>query len=185
MNVLNDVDIRPALISWLNKKNIHPISIFSELTIADGQARPDIVALYSFTHCFEIKGENDRIERVVKQASYYHTTFKKNTLITTQKHLAKALKILPEFWGIILVSSLRDQIIFKYIRKASYNTKYNVQMAAKILWKIELQSLLQKKNIHYNNRHTRIHLISLIEKNYISSEFDQYVCKFLLERKSL
>lgn len=185
MNALNDVDIRPALISWLSQKNIQPISILSELTIADGRARPDIIALYKFTHCFEIKGDNDRIERVVKQASYYHTTFKKNTLITTQKHLDKALKILPEFWGIILVSPLHDRIIFKYIRKASYNKKYNIKMAAKILWKIELQSLLQKKHIHYNSRYTRIHLISLIEKNYISSEFDQYICKILLERKSL
>lgn len=185
MNVLNDVDIRPALISWLNQKNIQPISILSELTIADGQARPDIVALYTFTHCFEIKGDNDRIERVVKQASYYHTTFKKNTLITTKKHLDKALKILPEFWGVILVSFLHGQIIFKYIRKASYNTKYNMQMAAKILWKIELQALLREKQVHYNSRHTRIHLISLIENNYIASELDQYICKSLLKRKSL
>ncbi|MDO3656000.1 sce7726 family protein [Acinetobacter genomosp. 15BJ] len=184
MTLLNDAEIRPQLISWLNGKAIKPQMILNEVTISDGSARPDIIAIYSYSHCYEIKGDNDQIERISKQLAYYQASFKKNTLITTHKHLKKALELLPSFWGIIVAIPLDNKsIIFKYARKSSYNPSYRKDIASKILWKEEMQKLLKKKSISFNSRSTRFDLIELIKSSSTSNEVDEFVCNSLLNRK--
>ncbi|WP_288408761.1 sce7726 family protein [Acinetobacter soli] len=184
MTLLNDAEIRPQLISWLNGKAIKPQLILNEVTISDGSARPDIIAIYSYSHCYEIKGDNDQIERISKQLAYYQASFKKNTLITTHKHLKKALELLPSFWGIVVAIPLDNKsIIFKYARKSSYNPFYRKDIASKILWKEEMQKLLKKKSISFNSRSTRFDLIELIKNSSTSNEVDEFVCNSLLNRK--
>jgi hypothetical protein len=184
MTLLNDAEIRPQLISWLNGKAIKPQLILNEVTISDGSARPDIIAIYSYSHCYEIKGDNDQIESISKQLAYYQASFKKNTLITTHKHLKKALELLPSFWGIVIAIPLDNKsITFKYVRKSSYNPFYRKDIASKILWKEEMQKLLKKKSISFNSRLTRFDLIELITNSSTSNEVDEFVCNSLLNRK--
>lgn len=184
MSSLNDAEIRSQLITWLNEKPIKPQLILNEVTISDGFARPDIIAIYSYSHCYEIKGDNDQIERISKQLGYYQASFKKNTLITTYKHLKKALELLPPSWGIIVaIPTENNNIKFKYIRKSSYNLFYRKDIASKILWKEEMQNLLKRKSIHFNSKLTRFDLIDLIKKGTTSNEVDKFVCSSLLNRK--
>lgn len=186
---LNDAEIRSFFISWLNSKYIKPQMILNEVTISDGYARPDILAIYSFSHCYEIKGDNDKIERILKQALHYQASFKKNTLITTEKHIYKAQEILPSAWGIILAQPISNgssyYIKFKYIRKSSYNSMYQKNIASKILWKEEMQKLLSKKNISTKSKFTRFDLIDLITDTANSEELDKFICGCLLNRKVL
>ncbi len=67
MTLLNDAEIRPQLISWLNGKAIKPQLILNEVTISDGSARPDIIAIYSYSHCYEIKGDNAENNNLLKR----------------------------------------------------------------------------------------------------------------------
>ena len=119
MTLLNDAEIRPHLISWLNGKAIKPQLILNEVTISDGSARPDIIAIYSYSHCYEIKGDNDQIERISKQLTYYQASFKKNTLITTHKHLKKALDLKPldfetNYWlAKLYITSAKKSLFFE------------------------------------------------------------------------
>ena len=180
---MNDAEIRFALINWLNQKKISPQKILNEVTISDGLARPDLIAIYSYSHCYEIKGDNDQIQRIVKQFTHYQTSFKKNTLVTTQKHLKKALELLPNFWGIIIVINDNETIKFKYVRKSSHNPFYRKDIASKILWKAEMQQLLENKHISFRSNSTRNDLIDLINTYYTSYELDQSICLSLLNRK--
>ncbi|WP_339352848.1 hypothetical protein, partial [Acinetobacter beijerinckii] len=87
MTLLNDAEIRPQLISWLNGKAIKPQLILNEVTISDGSARPDIIAIYSYSHCYEIKGDNDQIERISKQLTYYQASANSNMRCDSLKSL--------------------------------------------------------------------------------------------------
>lgn len=183
MFVMNDAEIRLALINWLNQKKITPQKILNEVTISDGLARPDIIAIYGYSHCYEIKGDNDQIQRIAKQFIHYQSSFKKNTLVTTHKHLKKALEILPDFWGIIVVISENQTIKFRYERKSSHNPFYRKDIASKILWKAEMQQLLENKDISFRSNSTRNDLIHLIDTSYTAYELDQSICLSLLNRK--
>ena len=183
MLVMNDAEIRLALINWLKQKKIPPQKILNEITISDGLARPDLIAIYSYSHCYEIKGDNDQIQRIVKQFIHYQSSFKKNTLVTTQKHLKKALKLLPDFWGIIVAIIENETIKFKYVRKSSHNPFYRKDVASKIHWKTEMQQLLENKDISFRSNSTRNDLIDLINTSYTSYELDQSICLSLLNRK--
>lgn len=183
MLVMNDAEIRLALTNWLNEKKISPQKILNEITISDGLARPDLIAIYSYSHCYEIKGDNDQIQRIVRQFTHYQSSFKKNTLVTTQKHLKKALELLPDFWGIILAINENETIKFKYVRKSSHNPFYRKDIASKILWKAEMQQLLENKYISYKSSSTRNDLIDLLNISYTSYELDQSICLSLLNRK--
>lgn len=183
MLVMNDAEIRLALINWLNQKKISPQKILNELTISDGLARPDLIAIYSYSHCYEIKGDNDQIQRIVRQFTHYQSSFKKNTLVTTKKHLKKALELLPDFWGIIVAINENQTIKFKYVRKSSHNPFYRKDIASKILWKAEMQQLLENKCISYKSSSTRNDLIDLLNISYTSYELDQSICLSLLNRK--
>ena len=180
---MNDAEIRLALIDWLNQKKIAPQKILNEVTISDGLARPDLIAIYSYSHCYEIKGDNDQIQRIVKQYAHYQSSFKKNILVTTQKHLKKALGLIPNFWGIIVAMNENEIIKFKYVRKSSHNPFYRKDIASKILWKSEMQQLLEKKDINFKASSTRNDLIDLINTCYTSYELDQSICIRLLNRK--
>lgn len=181
---MNDAEIRLALTNWLNQKKISPQKILNEITISDGLARPDLIAIYSYSHCYEIKGDNDQIQRIVKQYALYQSSFKKNTLVTTQKHLKKALELLPNFWGVIVATSRNETIKFKYVRKSSHNPFYRRDIASKILWKTEMQQLLENKDISFKASSTRNDLIDLINTYYTSYELDQSICISLLNRKA-
>lgn len=181
---LNDAEIRPFFLIWLYKRNIQPKYVFNEINIADGAARPDIVALYTHAHCFEIKGDNDQVERMIKQSNFYHLSFKKNTLITTYRHYKKALSILPEFWGIIIAEKKpNNDLKFIYKRKAKNSPVFNKAIASKILWKVEMQTLLSKKQISYSSKNNRFDLIDLISENYSTTELNKEICNSLLNRK--
>lgn len=184
MLVMNDAEIRLALINWLNQKKISPQKILNEITISDGLARPDLIAIYNYSHCYEIKGDNDQIQRILKQFAHYQASFKKNTLVTTQKHLKKALELLPSFWGIIVTINKNETIKFKYVRKSSHNPFYRKDIASKILWKAEMQKLLENKDVNFKSNLTRNDLIDLLNTSYSSHELDQSICLSLLHRKA-
>ena len=91
MRLLNDIDIRVALIEKLQSMPTKPKAVIEELRVHNGNAIADVVALYKEAHCFEIKGDGDKIERIVTQGRFYDFSFRKITLVTTTKHLAKAV----------------------------------------------------------------------------------------------
>lgn len=101
ISMLSDPVIRAALLDKLNRGRPQPKALIEELRIHNGNAIADIVAVYNEAHCYEIKGENDKIERIIEQGRYYDRAFRKVTLVTTSRHIRKAVAIAPEHWGIL------------------------------------------------------------------------------------
>ncbi len=179
---LNDKEIRFALLEKLNNQACKPRAIIEELRVHNGNAIADVVALYSEAHCYEIKGENDKIERVVTQGLYYNSAFRKITIVTTPNHLKKTIQIAPAYWGIMVAQRSTRGIYFSYERGAKQNPDFNKHLALLTLWKNEMLSLMEEKK---HERKPRAFLAQLIAQTQKKSELSNKICEQLFERHSL
>lgn len=178
--MLNDKELRGALIEWLYRKSVKPKKIIEELHVNNGFAIADVVAIYKDMHCFEIKGDNDKVERVIKQGVSYDLSFRKITLVTTERNKRKALAILPTHWGVIVAKEINGEIKFAYERKCRENINFNPLVALSTLWKSEMLEILDKENIQIKNKDKNRDMISLqiynvLNKLTISSEISDKV----------
>lgn len=177
---LNDVSIRKSLISKLKNQAVRPKAIMEELRVHNGNAIADVVALYAEAHCFEIKGDGDKIERILEQGKYYNLSFRKITVVTTLKHLKKALSIAPSYWGIMIAEEIDNQIKIKYIRAGKNNPNFNKSIALLTLWKEEMLELIESKKKNKNS--SRAVLAELIANNKRKLELSQNIAITLLDR---
>jgi hypothetical protein len=145
--MLKDAEIRNALVQHLNSRSPRPTRILQELHVHNGNAIADVVAFYKQMHCYEIKGETDSIQRIIKQAEVYSHSFPKLTLVLTTKHVRWALRNLPEYWGIMVAIELGDRVAFKYERKASNNPDFVTDKALMMLWRQELLDVSEKMGV--------------------------------------
>lgn len=178
---LSDLLIRDALIRRLDKLKPKPRGIIQELRVHNGNAIADIVALHSEAHCYEIKGCNDKIERVCVQGEYYNKAFRRITLVATERHLTQAIKIAPPFWGIMVASRSTSGVRFRYVRRASLNPVFDRELAALTLWKSEMKSLVEEKQFQSKPRTCLAQLIASTKQNL---ELSMTICDLLVMRQS-
>lgn len=183
--MLNDRAIREALVrSLINKKN-RPQRIIHELSVSNGNAIADVVAIYRESHCFEIKGEGDKIERLKTQGEYYNAAFRKITLVTTEKHGKKALKHTPSFWGIIIAKESAGKIILNYLRKALSNPFFDKKTAVQTLWKEEMLGILSEMEIFIKKRDmTRENIGFILAEEMGKKELSEKISSALILRQS-
>lgn len=156
--IFNDPEIREILKNYLSRLPIQPKAIIDELHVHRGNAIADVVAIYKEPHCYEIKGDNDSIQRIEKQGHFYNLAFNKITLVTTIKHKQNALKLAPVHWGIIIVSSKNEKTIVKHERKASYNPYFNKAIAIQTLWRDEMLSMVQEHGLNISQKLNKLDL---------------------------
>ncbi len=178
---LNDKEIRYRLIQKLKNQSQKPKTIIEELRVHNGNAIADVVAIYEEAHCYEIKGDGDKIERIFQQGHFYNLSFRKITLITTVKHLKKALSISPDCWGIIIAEKNGNQISLKTIRTAKSNSNFNKSVALMTLWKSEMLNLLYIQNSK-NIKRSRKSLVQLIARSNKKRELSYLISSLLLNR---
>lgn len=176
---LNDIEIREALVQKLNNQAIKPKAVVEELRVHNGNAIADVVALYNEAHCYEIKGCNDKIERILLQGSYYNTSFRKITLVTTENHLEKASRIAPHHWGILVASHSAGEVRLRHMRGAKNNPEFNKELALLTLWKSEMLQILEESK---HQKKPRDFLAQLISSTKKKAELSNSICNLLLDR---
>lgn len=179
---LNDKEIRPALINFLETRAKKPKKVVEELSVSYCNARADIVGVYNTLHCFEIKGQTDSIQRINAQGKYYNTSFLKITLVTTKNHLEYAIKNAPPFWGILLAFSLNGETHFKYVRKATKNPYFNKEEALHTLWKNELMSLSESNSVDVKKTMSKDTISKLISNIFSDNYIAESISKYILNR---
>lgn len=138
MKILDDRNIRDALITRLSTLARAPKAILEELRVHNGNAIADVVTVHTYPHCYEIKGDNDSVNRALKQAQYYDLVFNKITLVTTDKQIEKALLLVPPHWGIMRAYMSEGIIKLSYVRPARHSPDFDKKSALLTLWKSEL-----------------------------------------------
>ena len=183
-NILLDKDIR-EIFTIHHAKRYPKTKLLSEVSVNNGMAIADLVSIgIKSSHCYEIKSDKDKITRILEQSKSFDIVFNKISLITTHAQYEKALNIIPQYWGIIIVSNTPESKI-RYLRKALLSPLFSEQKALLALWRDELLNIALMKNINKKslNRASRNELIELISSNLNTTEICKLLNYYLLIRE--
>lgn len=146
-----DKDIRELLLkkfTQLKEFTDDPTTVvIQELDVCLGYARVDIAVINGKLHGFEIKSEQDTLERLPSQIEAYCSLFDTMTIIVGENHIDKVIQLVPEWWGIYCVIKNKNELSLKRIRQPKINKNIDCLSLAQLLWKEELIELLRKTGI--------------------------------------
>lgn len=147
---MRDIDVRVALRKRLQDQfsGDASTSIVEEMGIWASTVRIDIAVINGLLHGFELKSERDTLARLPTQVNFYNQVFDKVTLVTAEKHIASAKKIIPDWWGIISAAHESDGSVSLFCtHEAKMNPNIDPLQLARLLWRAEALSLLSKYNL--------------------------------------
>ncbi len=161
-------DIKQALEGYLNfpQSNEKEQLFIEELRLSGGAAIADLVNVEAM-HCYEIKSEKDSLKRLVNQGSRYIRVFEKITLVTAETHLDLALKIIPSWWGVILVPKSIDAP-FVEIRQAGPNPRLVPSQLAKLLNKQECLDVLTDEGLVRGKKSLSLYQLHVVIEETLS-----------------
>jgi hypothetical protein len=120
-----------------------PGVFIEELQINGGEVRADLVHLLDDIHCYEIKSDTDTLRRLVGQGSRYSRAFDRITLVVAERHLVKALPLLPRWWGVLVITESEDNP-FKQVREAKSHRQHRPEVIASLLKRDEALHVLEE-----------------------------------------
>ena len=141
---MKDFDIRVALHEkkMRNYKKDPNTLVVDELGLCQGDARIDIAVINGKLHGYEIKSEKDTLDRLPWQCDIYSRVLDTVTMVANDNHIEKIIQIIPEWWGILRVRSLKNEIVFSILRKCKANPSVDSFSLAQLLWRNEAFSIL-------------------------------------------
>lgn len=150
IQLTNDKLIRVAFKENLIKLNEadEEAKVIEELGVIHGAARVDIAVVNGIIHGYELKSDLDTLYRLPAQMKFYNSVFDQVTLVVGKNHLHEAIKIVPEWWGLIVakIDESGDAVNFFDIRQSEENPKKESISVAKLLWRHEALLILEKNN---------------------------------------
>ncbi|MBM4275309.1 MAG: sce7726 family protein [Deltaproteobacteria bacterium] len=144
---VRDRDVRQALRRKVLREHIGDSNtlVLDELGLRHGACRVDIAVVNSYLHGYEIKSDADTLERLPNQISVYSAVLDRATLVVGRKHIEKVKAVIPEWWGIKVVSvGPRGGIDFENYRPLSMNPEIDPLALAELLWRPEALRILQE-----------------------------------------
>lgn len=143
---LYDKDIREPLFDFL-EETYGKTRILEEKRT--GNARADAVMITpKLLYGIEIKSDADTYARLGRQTKYYDWYYDRNILVAGTSHAAHVKEHVPEWWGIIMVEPDENgEIDFYILREADVNPRVKDKRKITILWRTELNRLLEKNGL--------------------------------------
>ena len=144
--MLYDKDIREPLAFYLEEiygKN----RILEEQVM--GQSRADMVmVVHDALYGIEIKSDADSYARLDRQVKDYNLYYDYDLVVVGTRHAAHIKEHVPEWWGIITVEQVGDQVDFYMLREPQSNPQMDWNCKIEILWRPELAHI-QELNAMY------------------------------------
>lgn len=143
---LRDSDVRQAAYRRLltHAQACPDTLVIDELGLDHGSCRIDIAVINGHIRGVEIKAEADTLERLPRQVAAYGEVVDKALLIVDPKHLASAMTIVPDWWGIMVAERGATQgVRFRRVRPERANRGIDPLVLARLLWRPEVQTLLR------------------------------------------
>lgn len=150
MKKLRDSDIREVLLRELYNQHSNEIDtrIVNEMGILHGQSRVDIAVINGIIHGYEIKSESDTLFRLPSQIHDYNKVFDRMTIVVQRNYLSDVKKIIPKWWGILLVTRSSSKVNLREVRKGKINKYVDPYSLSHLLWKNEALDILKKRGLH-------------------------------------
>ena len=147
---MHDADIRKILHEVEMKRMcaLDPSTrVIDELGIFEGKYRIDIAVVDGYLSGYEIKSQEDNLDRLQSQQAAYNKVFDRLTLVADEQHVKEAMKVLPSFWG-LMVAGIRDGIPYvEEIWPPRQNPEVDPYAICQLLWKEEAMSILQERKL--------------------------------------
>jgi hypothetical protein len=122
--------------------------VIDELGLDHGSCRIDIAVINGHIRGVEIKAEADTLDRLPRQVAAYGEVVDKALLIVDPKHLASAMTIVPDWWGIMVAERGTTQgVRFRRVRSERANKGIDPLVLARLLWRPEVQALLRELGV--------------------------------------
>ena len=184
---MNDPQIRRAFHhTFLHKEHTESNTlVLDELGLEHGKCRADIAVINGHLNGFEIKSDKDSLCRLGYQIEIYNAVFDHASVVLADRHLNEATCIVPEWWGVILVTSdLNSELLFKTIRPPRQNTSVNDYAVAQLLWREEAQEVLMNLGVRgMQLKEKRSNLYYYIVEMLNSQELRFLVREYLKKRR--
>ena len=118
--------------------------VLNELGLRHGKCRADIAIINGSLIGYEIKSDEDSLERLAEQIKTYSAVFDRAAVITGTRHKDAVLSQLPKWWGVILChQGRRGAVKFKTWRIARRNAHVDPIAVAQLLWRAEVVGILK------------------------------------------
>lgn len=146
---MRDMDIRQALFRmlWAHHEGEPDAFILEELGLCQGSAIVDVAAVNGDIHGFEIKSENDTLQRLPAQQEVYSKTLERMTIVTTKKHIDGVREKVPHWWGILQAEKKNSMINLKEVRPPKANPGIHPYSLAQLLWRDEALEILDNMGL--------------------------------------
>ena len=147
---LRDSDVRQAAYRRLltHAQACPDTLVIDELGLDHGSCRIDIAVINGHIRGVEIKAEADTLERLPRQVAAYGEVVDKALLIVDPKHLASAMMIVPDWWGVMIAERGATQgVRFRRVRPERANKGIDPLVLARLLWRPEAQAILRSLGV--------------------------------------
>lgn len=184
--LVNDSHIRAALKQefLFQYKEDRETVIIEELGVQHGACRIDLAVVNGALHGFELKSDRDTLSRLPEQASVYGAVFDRLTLVVGERHLRRAVDVVPDWWGIRVAREESGSLSFCDLKLPMNNPSPEPLSVVSLLWRNEALSFLEElggaKGMHSWSR-AEIYL-KLVDRAAFNSLCDR-VRRCLRERR--
>ena len=146
--VIRDAEVRPALRAYLEQRELAcpDTLLIEELGLCQGLARIDLATVSGVLHGYEIKSPRDRLSRLASQAATFSRVLNRVTLVVGGKHIKAALRLVPRWWGVLLVRGGIEEVSLDPFRPAAENPSQDPRALVELLWRDEALELLAHHN---------------------------------------
>jgi hypothetical protein len=128
--------------------------ILDELALRHGVARVDIAVVNGSIHGFELKSDRDSLKRLPHQIQIYNSVLDKVTLVVSVRHVDKAIKLVPVWWGVTIAKTKDSaRIEFETVRNPTSNPCIDPISVCTLLWREEALNLLAEFGAAASVRH--------------------------------
>jgi hypothetical protein len=144
---VRDAHVRSALRERLDRELTSGTIIVPELLLGNGGACIDLAVIGSEIHGYEIKAEADRLTRLPSQTAVYNETLDKVTLVVDVRHLGQAWRLIPMWWGLMVVFRRDDHLEFRSIRDSKQSPATAPDQFIQIAWRDEMRGILSRHGL--------------------------------------
>lgn len=120
--------------------------VVDELVLHRKDGRADVAVVSDHLHCYEIKSDSDKLDRLKRQVRVYGKVFDYLSVVTTEKHFDHALKALPAYWGAFIwypSAATGGSATVLQLRRPSLNEGTHLPSLTQLLWKDTAMRLLK------------------------------------------
>jgi len=116
--------------------------IIEELGLCQGAARIDLAVINCAVHGYEIKSEQDTLERLPSQQAIYDKVLGTLSIVTADRHIERIESSVPRWWGLIKAISVGGKVELITLREAKQNPTVDPSSLVQLLWSNEVLEVL-------------------------------------------